>query len=99
MNVDWTVGAVSDLASIYQHIAADSPNYAVAVVDRMTRRTRQLATFPLSGGMVPEYQREDVREIIEFSYRIIYQVREAKVTVIAIIHGASTMPETPPLER
>jgi plasmid stabilization system protein ParE len=99
MNVDWTVGAVSDLASIYQHIAADSPKYAVAVVDRMTRRTRQLATFPLSGGMVPEYPREDVREIIEFSYRIIYHVGGSKISVIAIIHGASPMPETPPIER
>jgi hypothetical protein len=39
MNVEWTLGAISDLASIYQHIASDSARYAVSVVDRMTHRT------------------------------------------------------------
>ena len=74
MNVEWTLGAVADLTAIYQHIASDSARYAVTVIDRMTRRTRQLATFPLSGGIVPEYQREDVREVLEYSYRILYRV-------------------------
>lgn len=99
MNVDWTLGAISDLTSIYRHIATDSPRYALAVVDRLTRRTRQLATFPLSGGMVPEYQREDIREVLEYSYRIIYRVEDSKISIITVIHGASTMPETPPVDR
>jgi plasmid stabilization system protein ParE len=98
MNVDWTLSAISDLTSIYQHIAADSPRYAIAVVDRMTQRTRQLATFPMSGGMVPEYQREDIREVLEYSYRIIYRVDDSRLSIIAVIHAASRMPEAPPVE-
>ena len=98
MNVDWTLNAISDLTSIYQHIAADSPRYAIAVVDRLTQRTRQLATFPMSGGKVPEYQREDIREVLAYSYRIIYRVGDSKISVIAVIHAASTMPKAPPIE-
>ncbi|MFM9065961.1 MAG: type II toxin-antitoxin system RelE/ParE family toxin [Planctomycetota bacterium] len=98
MKVDWTLGAISDLTAIYQHIGSESPRYALTVVDRMTRRTRQLAAFPWSGGLVPEYQREDIREVLEYSYRIIYQVGDAKLLVIAVIHAASTMPEAPPAE-
>ena len=98
MNVDWTLNAISDLTSIYQHIAADSPRYAIAVVDRLTQRTRQLATFPMSGGKVPEYQREDIREVLAYSYRIIYRVGDSEISVIAVIHAASTMPKAPPIE-
>ena len=99
MNVEWTLAAIADLTAIYQHIATDSPRYAVTVIDRITRRTRQLAIFPLSGGRVPEYQREDVREILEYSYRILYQVEDSRISIIAVIHGASTVPETPPIQR
>ena len=74
MRVDWTRNAIPDLTSIYEQIESDSQNYAVAVVDRITRRTEQIALFPLSGQKVPEYQREDIREIIEYSYRILYHV-------------------------
>jgi len=99
MNVEWTLGAISDLTSIYQHIALDSARYATSVVDRMTRRTRQLSSFPLSGGMVPEYKREDVREIIEYSYRIIYHIGESQVSILAVIHGASLLPALSTIER
>ena len=74
MNVEWTQNAISDLASIYETIEADSPRYAISVVDRITLRTKQISDFPISGQMVPEYQNHEIREIIEFSYRILYAV-------------------------
>ncbi len=98
MRVEWAQNAISDLAAIYEFIEADSPRYAVAVVDRLTKRTEQLALFPESGQMVAEYQREDVREIIEYSYRILYHVGESAVTVIALIHGAKPLPDSPPVD-
>lgn len=99
MRVEWTQSAISDLAAIYERIEADSPRYAVAVVDRITRRTTQIAVFPRSGQMVPEYQREDVREIIEYSYRVLYYVGGSVVSIIALIHGAQPLPDTPPSDE
>ena len=96
MQIDWTPTAIADLASIYNHIAADSPRYAIAVADRLTARTKQLSIFPLSGQMVPEYHRDDIREVIEFSYRILYQVGESSISILALIHGANPLPDTPP---
>ena len=98
MNVDWTQNAISDLAAIYAHIAADSPRYARSVVDRITRRTKQISAFPLSGQMVPEYQREDLREQIEFSYRILYHIGKSTISVVAVVHGATVLPNNPPLD-
>lgn len=43
---------------------------------------------PQSGRMVPEYQHEHVREVIESPYRIIYRILEDRIDVVAVLHGA-----------
>ena len=98
MTVKWAQSAIADLAAIYDYIESDSPRYAIAVVDRLTKRTEQLASFPESGQMVPEYQRDDIREIIEFSYRILYHVGDSAISIIALIHGANPLPGVPPID-
>ena len=98
-SVEWTQSAISDLAAIYEYIAVDSPRYALMVVDRLTKRTDQLAVFPTSGQMVAEYQREDIREVIEYSYRILYHVGESTISIIALIHGAHPLPDQPPNDQ
>ncbi|MDB4766124.1 type II toxin-antitoxin system RelE/ParE family toxin [bacterium] len=95
--VDWTLSPISDLAAIYEYIESDSARYALRVVDRLTKRTKQLVEFPMSGQMVPEYQREDVREIIEYSYRVIYYLVENQIFIIAVIHSAKPLQDTPPI--
>lgn len=92
MTVHWTNTAVAHLVAIYEYIARDSANYAQRMVDRLTARSQQLATFPLSGARVPEYQENDIREVIERPYRIIYRVGEDRVEVLAVVHGAQLLP-------
>jgi toxin ParE1/3/4 len=42
---------------------------------------------------VPEYQAEDIRELIEKPYRIIYRVKPDQIDVLSVIHSARLMPE------
>jgi toxin ParE1/3/4 len=60
------------------------------IVDNLTRRSIQIASFPFSGRMVPEYEINEVREIIEGPYRVIYLVKgeEGKIEVLAVIRSA-----------
>lgn len=50
--------------------------------------TDRLSMFPSSGRLVPEFEREDVREIILGNYRIMYHVSGDEVAVTAFVHGA-----------
>lgn len=93
MNVHWTDNAIEHLANIYEYIALNSPTYAKGMVDKITRRSSQIADSPFSGRMVPEYQSHDIRELIENSYRIIYRIKQDQIDVLAVIHGARLMPE------
>ncbi|MCD4719194.1 MAG: type II toxin-antitoxin system RelE/ParE family toxin [Desulfobacula sp.] len=93
MKVLWTENAIDHLANIYEYIAFNSPTYARHMIDRITRRTEQIAEHNLSGRKVPEYDAEDIRELIEKPYRIIYRIKPDQIDVIAVIHGARLMPE------
>ena len=88
MKVCWTESALGHLDSIFDFIAQDSHEYAARMVDRITRRSQQLARFPRSGRAVPEYASPRVREVVEASYRIIYVVKDENVDVLAVLHGA-----------
>jgi toxin ParE1/3/4 len=92
MRVHWTQNAVEHLVNIYEHIALNSPTYANRMVDKITRRSEQITDQPLSGRKVPEYQTDDIRELIEKPYRIIFRIKADQIDVVAVIHGARLLP-------
>ena len=94
MKVLWTEAALSQLEAIYDYIAHTSPDYATRMIDRLTRRSIQISGFPLSGRIVPEYQSNEIREVLEWPYRIIYLVRlnESQIEILAVVHGARSNP-------
>jgi len=93
MKVHWTDNAVARLLDIYEYIAHDSPIYAKRMVDRITKRSEQIASFPMSGRKVPEYEADDIREIIEKPYRIIYRIKPEQIDVLVIAHCRQLLPE------
>jgi toxin ParE1/3/4 len=92
MKVRWTRAAIGHLAAIYEYISQDSPRYAKRMVDRITTRSQQIARFPQSGLVVPEYQAQDIRELIEGAYRLIYEIAGDEIRIVAVIHGARLLP-------
>ncbi|HEV7395838.1 MAG TPA: type II toxin-antitoxin system RelE/ParE family toxin [Pyrinomonadaceae bacterium] len=88
MRVLWSDGAVAQLEAIHDYVAQTSPEYARRIVDKLTRRSIQIAAFPFSGRMLPEFEINDARELIEGSYRIIYLVKVDRIEVLAVMHGA-----------
>ena len=88
MRVHWTKNAIKHLADIHAYISENSHIYATRMVDKLTKHSEQIAAFPRSGRMVSEFQAEDIREVIERPYRIIYRIKPEQIDVLAVIHGA-----------
>ena len=88
MKVVWTETSQNHLDAIYAYIAQDSPRYALRMIDRLTSRSQQIGDAPFSGRRVPEYDQEQVREMIEGMYRIIYLIKADQIDILAVIHGA-----------
>lgn len=85
--VVWSRRASQDLEAIANYIAADSLTYAGIVVKKVVNQTRMLSKFPRSGRKVPEFDNENIRELLVYSYRIIYRVEDDEIVIAAVIHG------------
>jgi len=79
------------LRKIHAEIADDAPQAADDLVRRLVRRSLQLQTAARSGSKVPEYDRDDIRELKERPYRIIYQFSD-RVDVVAVMHYRQLLP-------
>ena len=84
----WTRQSREDLDAIKEFIARDAPRTAEAFVERLMAKTDRLKRFPFSGSVVPELNREDIREIFCGNYRIIHRSTEVIVEVLTVHHGA-----------
>jgi len=82
---------LAHLDAICRYIAQDSSAYAKRMVDRLTRRSQQIAEFPLSGRRVPEYETTQIREVVEGPYRVIYYIKPDQIDVLAVLHGAQNI--------
>lgn len=95
MEVVWTAKARARLRELHDYIAKDSPQRALAVVDRLTARALLLAEPPLTGRRVPELSRDDIREWLERPFRLIYRIRNGRVEIITVKHYRQRLSDQP----
>lgn len=81
-----------DLRAIVRFIARDDSVAARRWAERLADRVYTAAATPRGGRVVPEYRRDDVREVFVRAYRILYRVRPAELVVLAFIEGHQQLP-------
>ncbi|MEP7352730.1 MAG: type II toxin-antitoxin system RelE/ParE family toxin [Acidobacteriota bacterium] len=86
--VGWTEAAYQELESARRYIALDSARYGMALVREAKAMADSLADNPFRGRIVPELETATVRELFLKSYRIIYEVTDTRIVVLAFMHGA-----------
>jgi toxin ParE1/3/4 len=92
--VQWTPQALEDLEAIREYVARDSAHYAALLVERLFASVDHLGAFPQAGRIVPEFQRDELREVIVGAYRVVYRTRSGTVEVLTVFHGARLFPST-----
>ncbi|OEU63605.1 MAG: addiction module toxin RelE [Desulfobacterales bacterium S5133MH16] len=85
--VAWSIRAKNDLKQIYDYIAKDSKYYAKNVAQDIVSKAEELNEFPEMGRAVPEIGDDKIRELIIYSYRLIYEITPDAIAVLALIHG------------
>ncbi|HEX5444448.1 MAG TPA: type II toxin-antitoxin system RelE/ParE family toxin [Pirellulales bacterium] len=92
MKIHWTEAALLDLQGIETYISRHSRNYAQGMIERIFGRVWQLESHALLGVVVPEYEDDSLRELLEDPFRIVYRILEDRVDVIAVVHAARRLP-------
>lgn len=83
----WTLEALDDIDAIAHYIARDSNVHAQRVVSEIMELGELLVTQPLMGRIVPELDNDSIREHFIYSYRVIYEMSNENLYVVAVIHG------------
>ncbi len=68
-------------------IEKDSPAYAKFVVSKFFEKAEMLQEFSELGRKVSELNDIKIREIIVYSYRLIYKLYDDKILFVAVIYG------------
>ena len=89
--IRWSLTASADLQEIEDFIARDSVFHAVTFVDCIVESTATLLKTPHIGRVVPEFNRQDLREVIFRGYRIVYLVQNDEVLILRVVHGARNL--------
>jgi len=90
--IRWSARALRDLESIASYIARDSPRAARSWVEKLRKRAERAARMPRAGHIVPEIGRDDIREVLLRSYRIVYGVRQDHIFVFTVFGGGRLLP-------
>ena len=93
----WSLQARDDLREIVLFIAAHNVPAAEAFGMKLMTKADMLTDFPQIGRVVPEKNEENIREIVQRPYRIIYQIipEQQMVAIARVWHGARGEPEIP----
>ncbi|MBD8528184.1 type II toxin-antitoxin system RelE/ParE family toxin [Pseudomarimonas arenosa] len=83
----WSNEAIDDIDAIAQFIARDSQHHARRVVDALFALGDSAAEHPLAGRVVPELGNRLVRERFLYSYRLMYEIGEDRIEVLAVLPG------------
>ena len=86
--VVWAESARNALDEVIEYISKDSESAARQVLDEALRSAARLDTLPERGRVVPELNDPSIREIFVFRYRLMYEVEDTRVVIVAFLHGA-----------
>ena len=89
VKVVWTELSTIDLKEIFDYIADDSIRYASITANKIFQRVQPLSESPLMGRIVPEFNKKDIRELIEGNYRIVYRIKNtSEIYILRVYHVA-----------
>ena len=90
--VVWSEPAKQDLQQIYNYITRDSEFYAKKVINEIVEKSEILNKHHEFGRPVPELEDKNIRQLLIYSYRLIYEIALDNIDILAVISGKQIFP-------
>jgi len=92
MKIIWSPLAIDRISEIADYIARDNIDASVKWIEDIFNKIERLRKFPESGRVVPEIDKNNIREIIYGNYRIVYQIRDKEISILTVRHFKQILP-------
>ena len=93
LGIVWTGRALADLERIGEFISADDPEAAARWIGRLIGTVERAALVPSAGRRVPEVRRDDIREHLLRTYRVVYRMLPSAIEVLTLFEGHRRFPD------
>lgn len=94
MRIIWSPLAANRLEEIFEYISNDNPIAAEKLVENIFKKIETLTKYSKCGRIVPEIGRNEIREIFEKEYRIIYRIDKKRISVLTIRNFKQNLPNS-----
>ncbi|MBM2814215.1 MAG: hypothetical protein HW421_977 [Ignavibacteria bacterium] len=99
VEVNWTEEALEDLHKIGDYIETESSKFAILTIETLFYSTEILESSPQAGRVVPEFQKNWLRELIRGNYRIVYRiVGKKRIDILTVHHSKRLLSNNPFLQ-
>lgn len=94
--VSLSESAIRDLVAIRdRYVSQSAPEVGDRLIREILASMEQLAEFPTSGRIVPEFDQPGLRELIRPPFRVVYRVDGERVRVVRVWRSERLMGERP----
>src|SRR5882757_2879055 len=87
LKIIWTENAVQDLLVIKDFISQDSVEVATSWLLELINAGESLSVMANRGRIVPEFNQENLRELIVENYRLVYRTKPTVIEILTIFEG------------
>ena len=87
MKIIWSRESLQQLIEIENYISRDNPERAVQFINRLIDRAGKIKDYPYKGRVVPEFSLNEIREVFEKNYRIVYRISEKQIEILTVFEG------------
>ena len=95
MTIIWSPTSRNKINEIIEYISIDDLDAALALVEEIEQRVKQLKKHPRSGRMVAALNDEMVRElIIRSNYLVVYEIRNDRIEILTVRHAKQDFEES-----
>ena len=84
MKIVWSPLSYERLENIYEFISDKDTVAAKKLINRIFERVESISKYPERARKDPEINRNEIREIFESEYRIIYKIEPKKIIILTI---------------
>jgi len=87
MKVIWSKEALQRLIEIEAFIAEDNTAKAIEFTDYLVDQSLMIEENPKIGRVVPEFNDNNIRELLIKGYRMVYRLSEGRINILTVFEG------------
>ncbi|HAW78259.1 MAG TPA: plasmid stabilization protein [Balneola sp.] len=95
MEIIFTDRFLSRVEECTDYFALDHIPTAIKWAEEIDDHCEQLRSQPDSGRIVPEFNRDEIKELIHGNYRLVYEIKPDRIYMLTIWHTSQILPEKP----